>query len=392
MTEITVRKFQPRDTSTLLSLYYNTVHEINIRDYSQQQVDAWASSPQKDLSYWEDRFVTSETIIAELDNTIAGFGNLKNGNSIDMLYVHKDFQRRGVASRLLKKLEKKLKRKGLQNSWVESSITARPFFEHFGYKATAENKKDHNNIEFITFAMEKKLDEKLTTDASQIQKKGAPWKEFFTNKAFDLFIVITGITIAFQLNNLKENNDRNALERFYLESMVDDLDLDIVEYEDNLNELVSDRKMVLASLAKIEKQENVTDSLGLLVFNLTWMKTFEGHRNTYSTIISSNGLNLLQDPAIRNMMLDHYRLYAAIGRFEDKYSDVVTRMHDYFSLQIDYNHVTKKIENVALIKNIQTSNLLGIAAFQLQHGIWRYEESLEKAKALKQSIHAYLNK
>ena len=392
MKKIIVRKFHPRDTETLLSLFHNTVHQINIRDYSEQQVNVWAPSQQEDLPNWEDRFTTSDTIVAEIDNVITGFANLKNGESIDMLYVHKDFQRRGVASALLKKIEKKLRRSGLNNISVESSITARPFFERFGYHVTKENRKTYNNIEFITFAMEKKLDEKLTIDDPHIQKKNVPWKEFFINKIFDLFIVITGITIAFQLNNLKESNDRIALERFYLESMVNDLNSDIVEYQDNLKELVADRKLVLASLAKIEKQENLSDSLGFVVFNLTSMKTFEGHRNTYSTIISSNGLSLLQEAAIRNMMLDHYRLYAAIDRFEGKYSDVIARIHDYFSLHIDYNDVAKKIDNAVLTNTIQTSNLLTIAALQLQHGIWRYEESLEKAKALKQSIHAYLNK
>lgn len=389
--KITLRKFRSADTAFLISLYYDTIHTINILDYSDEQVNAWAPSKTDNISKWKERFKESYTIVAKINNVIAGFGNLKDGNGIDMLYVHKDLQRKGVASALLKKLERKLKKNGVTHVRVESSITARPFFEHQGYSLVRQNRKSFNDAEFINFTMAKKLDPKSKGEHMKKKKKaGLFWKNFFTNKAFDLLIVILGVTIAFQLNSFKQNNDEKSLEKFYLESMIHDLDSDILEYNDNLNELLSDRKLVHACLARMEKQEDVTDSLGLVVLNILSIKTFEGHRNAYSTITSGNGLSLIKDPAIRNMMLEHYRLYAAIERFEGRYSNLISRAHDYFSLYIDYNHVDR-IENSILLENVQTKNILTVAAVQLQDGLWRYEESIEKAKALKESIGSYLN-
>ena len=38
-----IRKYQEADTDELWELFYNTVHRVNIKDYSKSQVDAWAS-------------------------------------------------------------------------------------------------------------------------------------------------------------------------------------------------------------------------------------------------------------------------------------------------------------------------------------------------------------
>lgn len=223
------------------------------------------------------------------------------------------------------------------------------------------------------------------------KKRLLSWRGLFINKVFDLLIVIAGVSIAFQLNNLKLSTDQSSIRKFYLESLMTDLDKDLQEYSDNLSELQTDLKKVYSWLAKVEKSNNEVDSLGLVVLNILSIKTFEGLKNTYSTILSVNGLSIIEDPNIRNLILDHYRLYAAIERFENNYLSTISRVHDYFALYIDYNHAGKFTDR-SILKNVQTKNLLTISAIQLQGGVWRYEESINKAKALKESISASLEK
>jgi hypothetical protein len=211
------------------------------------------------------------------------------------------------------------------------------------------------------------------------------WKDLIFNKFFDLIIVIAGITIAFELDNFKQDNTRRELERFYLESMINDLNQDIKQYQENMDELLADKQFVYVCLKMMEDQQDVTDSIGLAVISIRSIKTFEGQRNTYSAIVSSNGLNVISDASLRNLMLEHYRLYAAIERFEDKYFDVIMRVNNYFTQYLDYNHV-RKIDNPTFLKNIQTKNLLTLAAVELQNGIWRYEGSLRKANELMQGL------
>ncbi len=215
------------------------------------------------------------------------------------------------------------------------------------------------------------------------------WRDLFLNKAFDLIIVIAGITIAFELDGFKQNNDERSLERFYLENMMEDLELDIQEYNENMTELETDRKKVFDFIGRIEKNEDISDSLGLVVYNLMSTKTFEGHRNAFSTIMNGNGLSLIRDEEIRNLMLEHYRLYAAIERSESKHETIVSKIHDYFGMYIDYNHV-QNIKDRSLLQNIQTKNLFTLSAIHLQASLWRYDESHQKAKALHESIKLYL--
>ena len=37
--QIQIRKYQPSDAQALANIYYHTIHNINIRDYSEQQIN-----------------------------------------------------------------------------------------------------------------------------------------------------------------------------------------------------------------------------------------------------------------------------------------------------------------------------------------------------------------
>ncbi len=224
---------------------------------------------------------------------------------------------------------------------------------------------------------------------SKKQKKKPSQIPLLTSKALDLLIVIAGVTIAFQFGRLKEASDERSLEKFYLESMANDLNRDIDQYRDNLQELQIDQKMVLGCLRRMERKESVADSIGLTVVNVLNFKTFEGNRNTFSTIISSNGLSLLSDTAIRNMMLEHYRLYDAISRFEENYRQHTSKMRDYFGSYIDYYH-PQVASGGGYLQLKATKNLLTTSANRLQDGMWRYGESIEKAEQLRDRIRDYL--
>ena len=40
--EISVRDHHPDDVQALATIYFNTIHKINIQHYTEEQVDAWA--------------------------------------------------------------------------------------------------------------------------------------------------------------------------------------------------------------------------------------------------------------------------------------------------------------------------------------------------------------
>ena len=38
-----IRKYKPLDCEALAELFYNTVHRVNIKDYTKEQLDVWAT-------------------------------------------------------------------------------------------------------------------------------------------------------------------------------------------------------------------------------------------------------------------------------------------------------------------------------------------------------------
>ena len=101
-----LRPYRTEDCAALAALFYETVHAVNARDYTPQQLDAWATG-EVDLDAWDRSFREHDTVIAEQNGSIVGFGDMDASGYLDRLYVHKDCQGRGVASAICAWLERR---------------------------------------------------------------------------------------------------------------------------------------------------------------------------------------------------------------------------------------------------------------------------------------------
>ena len=96
-TKLILRVYKPADCKALTELFYETVHSVNTKDYTKEQVDAWADG-NVDLEKWNQSFLEHYTVIAEEENGIIGFGDISDTGYLDRLYVHKAYQHQGIAS------------------------------------------------------------------------------------------------------------------------------------------------------------------------------------------------------------------------------------------------------------------------------------------------------
>ena len=119
-----IREYKPADCAQLAELFYQTVHSVNAKDYTEEQLNVWATG-NVDLDEWNRSFLKHKTIVARADGNIVGFGDIDKTGYLDRLYVLKDYQRQGVASAICNKLEAFAKGKLLT---TPASITAKPFF------------------------------------------------------------------------------------------------------------------------------------------------------------------------------------------------------------------------------------------------------------------------
>lgn len=143
-----IRKYQASDCREMAELFYNTVHTVNAKDYSKEQLDVWATG-QTDLEKWNQSFQEHDTLVAIDHETIVGFGDMDQTGYLDRLYVHKDYQGQGIATAICDKLGQSVR----GNVVTHASITARPFFERRGYRVIREQQVERQGIMLTNFVM-----------------------------------------------------------------------------------------------------------------------------------------------------------------------------------------------------------------------------------------------
>lgn len=145
-----LRCYQSSDCREMAELFYHTVHTVNARDYTQEQLDAWATG-QVDLDKWDQSFQKHYSVVAVEHNVIVGFGDIDQTGYLDRLYVHADDQRKGIATAICNRLEAAVAGK----LTTHASITARPFFEKRGYHVVKKQEVERQGILLTNFVMEK---------------------------------------------------------------------------------------------------------------------------------------------------------------------------------------------------------------------------------------------
>ena len=146
-----IRPYRSSDCPALAELFYQTVHAVNARDYSPEQLDAWADG-RVELAAWDASFRAHDTRVAVEGGVIVGFADLGPDGYLDRLYVHRDWQGRGVASALCDRLEAMVP----GPVTTHASITARPFFEKRGYRVLRSQQVIRRGVALTNFVMEKR--------------------------------------------------------------------------------------------------------------------------------------------------------------------------------------------------------------------------------------------
>ncbi len=149
-----MRDYRREDAGPICRLFYETVHSVNLADYSPEQARAWAPVP-PDPAAWHGRMSGRHTLVAEGDDGVVGFVELEDDGNLDMLYCRRDAVGRGVGSLLYAAAEERAKGLGLRRIFVEASITARPFFERRGFRVLSRNVVVRRGVELVNFSMEK---------------------------------------------------------------------------------------------------------------------------------------------------------------------------------------------------------------------------------------------
>lgn len=166
----TVGSLSSDDALIAAQMFRQTVHAVAARDYSPAQLEAWAPHDDQHQRALAKRLAAQVSVGVKECGILIGFGTLGDGGAseaagataksgeLDMLYVHKDRQRQGIATRIADELEQLARQRGWRTLRTFASKTARPFFERRGYRILRSNIAVRQGVELQNYLMEKPLE------------------------------------------------------------------------------------------------------------------------------------------------------------------------------------------------------------------------------------------
>lgn len=146
-----IREYEPSDCEKLTQLFYNTVHTVNAKDYTKEQLDVWAPG-YVDLEEWNCSLQEHYTIVAVEDKVIVGFGDIDKSGYLDRLFVHKNYQRKGIATAICDELEQTIQANKII---TYASVTAKDFFQKRDYRVIREQQVERKGIFLTNYFMVK---------------------------------------------------------------------------------------------------------------------------------------------------------------------------------------------------------------------------------------------
>jgi putative acetyltransferase len=154
--EISTREYRPDDIQALANIYFNTIHKINIQHYTEEQVDVWApKSSVENTEGWAKKFPRTKPIIAAVGDDIVGFAEFEPNGHIDCFYCHHEWIQKGVGSALMREILQRAKDNHIDLIFSEVSITAKPFFEKWGFRIVNQQTIVRKGVELTNFKMER---------------------------------------------------------------------------------------------------------------------------------------------------------------------------------------------------------------------------------------------
>lgn len=152
-----LRKATISDMPELRDLYQQTIRTVNSQDYNAAQIAAWSGRGDR-LSSLENKINTQHFFVAETpDKVITGFASLEDDGELDMMFVHKDYQRQGIATLLANHIIQTARELGIPVLTAYVSITARLFFEKIRFRVVREQSVNIDGVELTNYQMERAI-------------------------------------------------------------------------------------------------------------------------------------------------------------------------------------------------------------------------------------------
>jgi putative acetyltransferase len=157
--EVTIRVYHPRDAAALSEVFYRSVREVAVLDYSAEQVRAWAPEERRTAAstqLWAGDGRLVVVAADERDDPVA-FIDLEPDGHIDHLFCAPEAAGHGIAAQLYQAVEAAAREQGIARFYTEASELARRFFERRGFAVVARQDLVRHGVPIHNYKMTKEL-------------------------------------------------------------------------------------------------------------------------------------------------------------------------------------------------------------------------------------------
>jgi putative acetyltransferase len=155
---VTIRTYQRDDAAGVADVFYRSVHEVAVSDYTADQVRAWVpgrwEAEQEHRRSGDGRLVL---VAADERGRVVAFIDLEPDGHIDRLFCAPEAAGRGIASQLYDGIETAAREQGLGRLYTEASELARRFFKRKGFVVLERQDKILRGVPIHNYRMEKTL-------------------------------------------------------------------------------------------------------------------------------------------------------------------------------------------------------------------------------------------
>lgn len=132
-----IRRFRLGEEPALFGLYHSAIHLVACQHYSPAQIDAWAPGD-VDPQAWAVRIQGIDPFVAKANGQLVGYADVQADGYIDHFFVSGHRPRQGIGRALMSRLHDEAARLGVKRLSSDVSLTAQPFFAHFGFEVVEQ--------------------------------------------------------------------------------------------------------------------------------------------------------------------------------------------------------------------------------------------------------------
>ena len=147
-----LRQITIKDQLELKKVYFDSIQSIDEKTYTQEQKRAWSSQAWNNPSF--DKLIKQGKgwLLSEKGLVIA-FATRYPDDRIALFYCKGKFQRKGLGTKLLHKLEFEARKEGLDSLSTEASLISYQLFLRHEWEIIRKEKVIINNIFFERYKM-----------------------------------------------------------------------------------------------------------------------------------------------------------------------------------------------------------------------------------------------